>query len=86
MNDTSIYNFIESELSWALDDLSDINVRGIAEDLAESLKTNGYCSDPYFEYAKALMCPINKRHEKYCGCTQCPSHEFCEMLRKEGYV
>lgn len=87
MNETILYDFIESELLYALDDeVSDINVRGIACDLADSLKSSGYCADPYFEYNKALMCPINKRREKYCGCTQCTSHEFCMMLRKEGYV
>ena len=87
MNDATLYDFIESELLYAFDDeVSDINVRGIAYDLADSLKASGYCSDPYFEYDKALMCPINKRREKYCGCTQCESHRFCEMLRKEGYV
>ena len=87
MNDTSIYTFIESELLWALDDdISDINVKGIADDLADSLKLNGYCSDPYFEYEKALACPINKKHDGYCGNTLCTSHRFCELLRKEGYV
>lgn len=86
MNKTNIYNFIESELAWKLDDKSDVNVSGIANDLADGLKANGYCSDPYFEYDKALMCPINKRRESYCGCTHCVSHEFCMMLRKEGYV
>lgn len=86
MNDISIYDFIDSELEWALDDPSDINVRGIAEDLADKLKNHGYCSDPYFEYEKALICPINKRREKNCNCTICESHEFCMMLRKEGYV
>ncbi len=86
MTNLSIYDFIESELSWALEDVSDVNTRGIAEDLADSLKINGYCSDPYFGYEKALICLINKRREKYCGCTQCESHEFCLMLRKEGYV
>lgn len=86
MNDTSIYEFIETELAWELDDVSDINVRGIAEDLADKLKINGYCSDPYFGYEKALICPINKKHEKYCGCTHCESYQFCELLRKEGYV
>ena len=86
MNDTGLYEFIESELSWALDDVAEINISGIAGDLAYNLKKNGYCSDPYLEYDKALMCPINKRHEKYCGCTSCHSHDFCIMLRKEGYV
>ena len=86
MNNTNIYDFIESELAWQLDDHFDLNIRGIAEELADSLKINGYCSDPYFEYDRALMCPINKKREKYCGCRQCTSHKFCEMLRKEGYV
>ena len=87
MTDLTLTDFIESELSYELDDgISDIDVRGIAADLAESLKTSGYCSDPYFEYDKALMCPISKRREKFCGCTMCASHAFCEMLRKEGYV
>lgn len=91
MTETSIYDFIDSELEWALCDstmvdIEDINIRGIAEDLADSLKLNGYCADPYFEYEKALICPINKRREKYCGCVTCESHEFCMMLRKEGYV
>ena len=86
MKNTSLYTFIESELLWALDDVSDINVKGIADDLADNLKSNGYCSDPYLEFDRALTCPINKRREKYCGCTHCASHEFCMMLRKEGYV
>lgn len=86
MNDTSIYDFIESELAYELDDISDINVRGIAEGLADNLKSSGYCSDPYFGYEKALICPINKRREKYCNCTMCESYAFCELLRKEGYV
>lgn len=68
MNETSLYDFIETELSWELDDPSDINVRGIAENLADNLKSQGYCSDPYFGYEKALMCPINKRREPYCSC------------------
>jgi hypothetical protein len=86
MNNISLYNYIETELSWQLDDPSAINVGGIASDLADGLKSHGYCSDPYFEYDKALMCPINKRREKQCNLVQCPSHTFCEMLRKEGYV
>ena len=86
MNDVSIYNYIETELAWQLDDLSDVNVSGIAADLADGLKSHGYCNDPYFAYEKALACPINKRKEAYCGCTLCESHRFCELLRKEGYV
>lgn len=86
MANLNLYDFIESELSWALDDISDINARGIATDIADGLKSNGYCSNPYFEYEKALICPINKRREKYCNCIICESHTFCELLRKEGYV
>jgi hypothetical protein len=54
--------------------------------LAYGLKNNGYCSEPYTDFERALICPINKRREKYCGCTHCASHEFCMLLRKEGYV
>ena len=86
MNDISIYDFIGSELEWELDDPADINIRGIAEDLADKLIRHGYCANPYTEYTKALICPINKKREKYCGCTTCASHEFCKMLRKEGYI
>ena len=82
MNNISLVNFIASELSYARSDDSFI----IAKDLADSLEINGYCVDPYFEYKKAFDCSINKRREKYCGCTHCASHEFCIMLRKEGYV
>ena len=86
-NNTNIYDFVENKLEFALGyGYDDINVRGIAEDLAEDLKINGYCSDPYFEYDKALMCPINKNREKYCNNKLCTSHIFCELLRKEGYV
>lgn len=85
-NKDSLSAFIEDRLSWELSELDDVNVGRIADDLAYGLKNNGYCSEPYFEYEKALMCPINKRQEKYCGCTKCKSHEFCTMLRKEGYV
>ena len=86
MNDTSLYNFIEERLAWELGPYDEVNVGRIADDLADSLKNRGYCSDPYSDYDRALMCPINKRREKYCGCTHCVSHEFCMMLRKEGYV
>lgn len=54
--------------------------------LAERLENKGYCSEPYWEYEKALMCPINKRGEKYCGCTQCNSYRFCTLMRREGYI
>jgi len=85
-NDTTLSSFLEDRLSYELPEDDDFNIAGLAEDLAYSLKINGYCSDPYFEYAKALICPINKKRKKYCGCTTCESHEFCLMLRKEGYV
>lgn len=57
-----------------------------ADDLASDLENYGYCASPYLDYETALMCPINKRHEKYCSNTLCPSHKFCEMLRKENYI
>ena len=85
MNDISLKNFIEDRLSYELEPY-DVYVSDLADDLATDLKSNGYCSEPYFEYAKALMCPINKKGEKYCNCTLCESHSFCELLRKEGYV
>ena len=57
-----------------------------ADDLANDLERYGYCSSPYIDHEIALMCPINKNREKYCGHTNCSSHKFCELLRKEGYV
>lgn len=87
MNDKeSLSAFIEGRLSWELSCYDDINVSGLADSLAYGLKNNGYCADPHVEYDKALTCPINKRHEKHCNCAGCPSYEFCQMLRKEGYV
>lgn len=86
MNDTSLYNFIEERLAWEIGPYDEVNVGRIADDLADGLKSRGYCSEPYLEYEKALMCPINKRKEKYCGCTQCKSHDFCILLRREGYI
>ena len=85
-NKDSLSTFIEDRLSWELSPYEGINVIVIADELAEELKDRGYCSEPYTEYEKALICPINKRKEKYCGCTHCESHEFCMMLRKEGYI
>jgi hypothetical protein len=90
MNDTSLCDFIRNTLSIDLGIYEDFDIcddlDNIAEGLANDLKNSGYCTDPYFEYDKALMCPINKKREKYCNLTQCTSHRFCEMLRKEGYV
>lgn len=84
-NSTNLVDFISDELFFELSPW-DINTRSVAEDLADTLISNGYCSDPYSSYDKALTCPINKRREKYCSCTQCESYEFCELLRKEGYI
>jgi hypothetical protein len=86
MNNTSLVNFIEDRLACELSALDDVNISDIAEELAISLENNGYCSEPYFEYEKALMCPINKRREKCCNCTQCESYTFCTILRKENYI
>lgn len=54
--------------------------------LAERLENKGYCSQPYLEYESALCCSINKRREKECLMTSCPSNYFCRLLRKEGYI
>jgi len=86
INTDSLSAFIEDRLSWELSAFDDINVGGLAEDIAYDLKSHGYCSEPYFAYEKALQCSINKRGEKYCSCTSCESHEFCMLLRKEGYI
>lgn len=85
-NKDSLSVFIEDRLSWELSELDDVNVGGIASDLAYGLKNNGYCSDPYTTYEQALCCPINKRREKDCLMTSCINNEFCRMLRKEGYI
>jgi hypothetical protein len=86
INSDRLASFIEDRLSWELAPYEDVNVGGIAEDIAYDLKSHGYCSEPYFSYEKALICPINKRREKQCNCTTCESYQFCAMLRKEGYV
>jgi hypothetical protein len=85
-NKDSLRAFIEDRLSWELSELDDVNVGGIAADLAYGLENNGYCSDPYTTYEHALCCPINKRREKDCLMASCPNNEFCRMLRKEGYI
>jgi hypothetical protein len=85
-NKDSLSAFIEDRLSWELSEFDDVNVGGIAADLAYGLKNNGYCSDPYTTYEQALCCPINKRREKDCLMASCPNNEFCRMLRKEGYI
>lgn len=86
MKDCKLVDFIEERLSWELSTYDDINVRGIASDLAYGLERNGYCQDPYFKFDQALCCPINKRREKDCRMVPCPSYEFCMMLRREGYI
>jgi len=67
---------------------TDCNYRGHLDEweLAERLERQGYCTEPYLEYEKALCCPINKRRETDCRMTCCPSYNFCRLLRKEGYI
>ena len=67
---------------------TDCNYRGHLDEweLAERLTRGGYCTQPYFEYEKALSCPINKRREKDCLMTSCSSNHFCKLLRREGYI
>ena len=86
MKDYKLVEFIEDHLSWELANYGDINISGIASDLTYGIENNGYCSYPYFEYEKALCCPINKRREKNCSMTSCPSNDFCKLLRREGYI
>lgn len=66
----------------------DYNKRGLLDEweLAERLERDGYCSEPYREYERALTCPINKRREKDCLMTSCSSNHFCRLLRREGYI
>ena len=84
MNKTSLIEFIENFLSYELPE--HIYIENLSADLATELINNNYCTNPYSEYDEALKCPINKRKEEYCACTQCESHEFCTKLRKEGYI
>lgn len=84
MNELNLTEYLKSYLNWRLAPYVDADV--LSEDLADALKNNGYCMDPYSEYDKALICPINKRREKYCGCTHCASYKFCIILRKEAYI
>lgn len=86
MKDCKLVDFIEERLSWELSTYDDINVGGVASDLARGLEHSGYCQDPYLEFDQALCCPINKRREKDCRLVSCPSYEFCMMLRREGYI
>ena len=85
MNDISLAEYLRDYFSWRIDCYED-NPNALGDDLADNLERRGYCSSPYLEYDKALICPINKKREKYCNNTLCSSHNFCKMLRKEGYV
>lgn len=86
MNEMSLSAFLSEHLNWHLAGNIEAQEALNADDLAYELERRGYCSEPYLEYEKALTCPINKRRETYCGCAICPSHRFCELLRKEGYI
>lgn len=86
MTEDKLSTYLDNYLNWSLGGMSEAREHVDAQDLAHSLKRDGYCSEPYFEYEKALMCPINKRKEKYCGCSQCESHDFCMLLRREDYI
>ena len=83
--DATLAEYLREYLAWHLAPC-EFNTDVLAENITDELIRKGYCSDPYLEHGKALMCPINKRREKYCGCITCASHDFCMMLRKEGYV
>ena len=85
MREKTLASYLREYFAWRLDTY-EINTDALGDDLADILELKGYCTNPYLAYDKALMCPINKKREKYCGCVQCPSHKFCETLRKEGYV
>lgn len=86
MSKQTLCQYLSEYFNWRLDTWSEARRQIDEADLAYKLERDGYSSNPYTEYDRALTCPINKRREKYCGCTHCTSHEFCMMLRKEGYV
>lgn len=86
MKDCKLVDFIEERLSWELSTYDDINIGGIASDLARGLEHNGYCQNPYFKFDQALCCSINKKREKDCRMVSCSSYEFCMMLRRGGYI
>lgn len=86
MKDLSLTEFIRNYFDWQLAGEYEAQELLSADDLADDLERNGYCASPYLDYELALMCLINKKREKYCGHTHCPCHQFCELLRKEGYV
>lgn len=84
----------EQKLSSYLDDYFNWHLSGNleardavdSEELARALERNGYCSEPYFAYERALCCPINKRGETECNMALCESYKFCKLLRREGYI
>lgn len=86
MSKQTLCQYLSEYFNWHLDPWSEARRQIDEVDLADKLERDGYGSNPYTAYDRALTCPINKRREKYCGCTHCASHEFCMMLRKEGYV
>ena len=85
MNELTLTEYLKEYLHWQLSDHS-FEIEILCEELADNLKTRGYCTDPYIEYDRALMCPINKRKEKFCNNTHCHSYDFCVTLRKEEYI
>jgi hypothetical protein len=82
----SLYKVLQDYFDWNLAGNYEAQEAIDAAELASTLENSGYCASPYLEYENALMCPINKNREAYCGCTQCKSYNFCMRLRKEGYV
>lgn len=86
MSNSKLEDYLRDYLDDALAGMSEARDYVDESDLAYKLKNNGYCDDPYWEYEKALMCPINKRKQKSCGCVQCESFDFCRLLRREDYL
>ena len=86
MNNSSLTEVIRDYFDCALAEYSEAREALDADELASDLKRKGCCTNPYFAYEKALICPINKRREAQCACVHCESYGFCEVLRKEGYI
>mgnify|MGYP007037127408 CR=1 FL=1 len=86
MKQLSLASFLEEYLNWALAGMSEATAYIDADDLANKLEQNGYCADTSIDYLKTLCCPVNKRKEASCNLIHCKSHEFCCLLRKEGYL
>jgi hypothetical protein len=84
MNEQTLANYLREFFAWQLDPY-EVNTDALGDDLADALERRGYCASPYAAYEKALICPLNKRREKLCNC-YCESRDFCQLLRKEGYV